>query len=65
MHFEGLNIERQAAIAELQAADQRFTEFLMNHIDQPKPAERLRQSGVKRSDPPATTGPQDTIDGEP
>lgn len=36
-HFEGLNIERQTAISELQEAEQRFSQFLMSQIDQPTP----------------------------
>jgi hypothetical protein len=36
-HFEGLNVERQEAITELQAAEQRFAGFLMSYIEHPKP----------------------------
>jgi hypothetical protein len=36
-HFEGLNVERQQAIEELQEAEQRFAAFLMTRIEQPKP----------------------------
>lgn len=32
-HFEGLNVERQAAIEDLQGAEQRFAAFLMSRID--------------------------------
>lgn len=37
-HFEGLNVERQAAIQELQEAEQRFTQYLMTRVEHPRTA---------------------------
>lgn len=35
-HFEGLNVERQEAITEIQEAERRFTDFLMSQVDHPR-----------------------------